>query len=321
METYRLVAISLLSAACCAAQTEDGPTARLLMGIAVSAQESGDLPRAEKLNREALAAFAAQGASDGRDGLRCLVNLGVVLSMEGKFADSEQIDRIALAKLRAQPLSEDYAAALNGLGNALAKRGRAKEAAEAFRQAIAIWERLLGSNHPNLASSLMNLGSLLAAEHRYGEAEALMDRALAIDARNFSADHTRIAIDLNDEAGLLLDRKQWAEAERLLLRAASILEQSALLSNGRPSNATLGEVWANLGEVYRRERRLEESRDYFERGIKILDLQWGSTDPRLLVWLGNYASVLRSFEEYTEAGKLELQATRIRVIEARRRAG
>jgi tetratricopeptide (TPR) repeat protein len=173
---------------------------------------------------------------------------------------------------------------------------------------------VLGAENPNVASGLMNLGTVLQARRRYAEAEALMDRAARIDARSLPADHPRIAVDINNQAGLLVARKRYREAEELLLRSAAILEQ-------RLPAAELGQILANLGEVYRLEKRLPESRENFARGIKILNAAWGPLDPRLLTWLNNYANVLRASEEYTEAGKIELQATRIRVIEARRRAG
>jgi hypothetical protein len=47
------------------------------------------------------------------------------------------------------------------------------------------------------------------------------------------------------------------------------------------------------------------------RGLKILNAAWGPLDPRLLTWLDNYTSVLRAAGEYTEAGRIELQATHI----------
>jgi hypothetical protein len=101
-----------------------------------------------------------------------------------------------------------------------------------------------------------------------------------------------------------------------------LLNASAILEQRRPAtDSELGQVLANLGETYRLEKRFAESRDSFARGMKILNATWGPLDPRLLTWLEKYASVLRADEQYTEAGKLELQATHIRVLDARRRAG
>lgn len=107
-----------------------------------------------------------------------------------------------------------------------------------------------------------------------------------------------------------------------MVRRSNSCSASAILEQSRPAaDSELGQVLANLGEIYRLEKRLAESRENFARGMKILNAAWGPLDPRLLTWLDKYAAVLRAAEEYTEAGKLELQATHIRVLDARRRAG
>jgi tetratricopeptide (TPR) repeat protein len=286
---------------------------RVLAHMAARAQDMGDLPQAEELIRKALADFGADGSLDSPDGLASLVNLAAILFSEGKFVEAEAIARRAVARYRTQPHGSDYAAALNALGNVIATRGRPKEAEPLLREAVSVWEMVLGPDHPNVASGLMNLGAALQARHRYGEAETFMSRAAGIDARNLPADHPRIAVDLNNRASLLVARKKYREAEELLLRSAAILEQ-------RLPAVELGQILANLGDVYRLEKRLSESRENFARGIQILVAAWGPLDLRLLTWLDNYASVLRAAEQYTEAGMIELQATRIRVIEARRRA-
>ena len=56
-----------------------------------------------------------------------------------------------------------------------------------------------------------------------------------------------------------------------------------------------------MGDVFRLEKRLPESRESYERGIAILVAAWGPDDWRLLTWLDNYASVLRAVAEYTKA--------------------
>jgi tetratricopeptide (TPR) repeat protein len=287
--------------------------AKLLTHMAALARDTENLPRAEDLIRQALEAFRADGSLQSPEALVSLVTQGTILAAEQKLPEAEATLQSAVSSYRGQPQGLDYAAALSSLANVIAARGRPKEAEPLLREAIAVWTMLLGADHPFVASGLMNLGTVLKARRRYEEAEALMNRAANIDAHTLPEGHPRIAVDLNDQAGLLLARKRYRDAEALLLRAAAILEK-------RPPTSDLGRILANLGEVYRLEKRLPESRENFARGLKILNATWGPLDPRLLTWLNNYATVLRAQEEYTEAGKLELQATRIRVLEARRRA-
>ena len=61
--------------------------------------------------------------------------------------------------------------------------GRPSEAARLYRQAIVILEKILGTDHPELAVALSNLASVYLTQKRYLEAEALFQRALAIKER------------------------------------------------------------------------------------------------------------------------------------------
>ena len=47
--------------------------------------------------------------------------------------------------------------------------------------ALAIYEKALGREHPNVAASLNNLAALYDTQGKYAEAEPLYQRALAID--------------------------------------------------------------------------------------------------------------------------------------------
>jgi tetratricopeptide (TPR) repeat protein len=59
---------------------------------------------------------------------------------------------------------------------------------------MAIREKVLGPNHPDVAQSLNNLASLLYTKGDYAGAEPLYRRALAIDEKALGPDHptTRI---------------------------------------------------------------------------------------------------------------------------------
>ena len=52
-----------------------------------------------------------------------------------------------------------------------------------MRRSLAIHEKRLGAEHPNVATVLNNLAQLLKTTNRLGEAEPLMRRSLAIDEK------------------------------------------------------------------------------------------------------------------------------------------
>jgi Flp pilus assembly protein TadD len=65
----------------------------------------------------------------------------------------------------------------------LADLGRPTEAEPLHRRALALRERVLGPDHPDVAQSISNLAVVLAALGRPAEAEPLHRRALALRER------------------------------------------------------------------------------------------------------------------------------------------
>lgn len=80
-------------------------------------------------------------------------------------------------------------ALLNKLGYYLDDRAQYEEAEPLFKRAIAIGEKTLGPEHPDLAVWLNNLANLYQAQGKYAEAEPLFKRALAIYEQKFGSAH------------------------------------------------------------------------------------------------------------------------------------
>lgn len=60
------------------------------------------------------------------------------------------------------------------------REGRFGDAIPVANEALAIREKALGPEHPDVAASLSNLGLLCLHQGRYAEAEPFLKRALAI---------------------------------------------------------------------------------------------------------------------------------------------
>jgi tetratricopeptide (TPR) repeat protein len=241
-----------------------------------------------------------------------LDKLGLVYRQRGRLPEAEGMYQKAVAILRSRPVAVELGTALNNLGNVLAAGGRRMEAEAALREAIEVWEKLLGPEHANIAAALSNLSTLARSRHRYAEAETLLDRALQIDRKMLPAGNARIGFDLNNVGTLLASRKRYLDAEKALRESLAILE-SALPA----AHPEIGRVSVNLAEVLRLRRKTAEAEEHYRAGLRILTRAWGPEDARLLEWLGPYAGVLRAREDYAEAARADMQAMKIRVREAR----
>ena len=85
--------------------------------------------------------------------------------------------------------SEVAGALLIRTGFYLQARGRYEQAAPLVERALAILEKVLGGEHPNVATSLSNLALLYRAQGRYEQAAPLYARALAIREKVFGGEH------------------------------------------------------------------------------------------------------------------------------------
>ncbi len=142
---------------------------------------------------------------------------------QGNYPEAEK--RLVAALKEAEgfrPQDSRLAATLNNLAELYRTQGRYAEAEPLYRRALAIDEKALGSDHPNVATDLNNLALLYHNQGKHAEAEPLYKRALAIDEKALGFDHPDVAMDLNNLAGPYHAQSRYVEAEPLYKRALAI---------------------------------------------------------------------------------------------------
>ncbi|MCZ6661119.1 MAG: tetratricopeptide repeat protein, partial [bacterium] len=89
------------------------------------------------------------------------------------------------------------------------------------KRALAINEKTLGTDHPDVALSLNNLALLYFAQGQYAQAEPLYNRALGILEKTVP-NHPNLAALLDNLADLYTNMGRGDEAKKLLDRARRI---------------------------------------------------------------------------------------------------
>ena len=84
-----------------------------------------------------------------------------------------------------------------------------------FQKSLAVKEKALGPDHPDVATSLGNLADLYQAQRRYDEAEPLYKRALEIRVKSLGPNHPDVVATLNSYATLLRQTRRKTEALEL----------------------------------------------------------------------------------------------------------
>ena len=137
----------------------------------------------------------------------------------------------------------DEAATLNQQVLQLYSQGRYSEAIPLAQRALAIREKALGSDHPEVAQSLNNpaelyrvqvevvislnnLAELYRIQGRYADAEPLFKRSLAINEKALGPEHPNVATSLNNLAALYESQGRYTDAEPVYQRASNTRENT-----------------------------------------------------------------------------------------------
>lgn len=110
---------------------------------------------------------------------------GVEAWQQGRFAEAEEFFLAALREAgKFAPQDPRLATSLNNLATLYFLQEKFAHAEPLYQRALAIVEKALGSDHPDLAVMLDNYAALLRKTDREAEAEKMDARAKAIRAKH-----------------------------------------------------------------------------------------------------------------------------------------
>jgi tetratricopeptide (TPR) repeat protein len=239
--------------------TSDDPVVSALKREASHALNAGEFMRAETLLNQASAKDLESAQQLQETATKRLLSAasskaenGQLKNTQLRYTEAVTYYRQAAELVECVPNGpeEILALYLNEWGTALYQGGDYRSAEPPLTRALAIREKVLGPEHPDVATSLNNLASLYRAQGRYAEAEPPLTRALAIREKVLGPEHPDVATSLNNLAGLYATQGRYAEAEPRYQQALAIQEKA--LGPDHPQVATyLGSYAALLRATHR----------------------------------------------------------------------
>ncbi len=239
---------------------------QILFMVARLKEALGDYAGAEKLAHQALT-FAA----DGKDLVlmsRTLSFLTVVTGIRLKqLQQASMLVPVVRAVARSTGDSLTQALALSQLGQLLMNQGKYPEAWESHLQALALREKALGPEHPDVAASISNLASVAWWMGRYEEAAEKAERAVTLQSKALGPEHPEVIKTLMISAGTLFEVGRYEDALR---RHEHTLElQEKVLGTEHPSVSTslinISITLMSLGRYEEARQRSERARDLAEK--------------------------------------------------------
>ncbi len=168
--------------------------------------------------------------------------------------------KIAGPLARAAGTSEASARYFNSLGGVAHSEGKQEQARGYYEQALAILEKALGSNHPDVGKPLNGLGNAAYSEGKYEQARGYHERALTMWEKALGPDHPNVASSLNNLGRLAESEEKYEQARGYYERALTIWEQAL-----GPDHPDVARSLNNLGSVAESEGKYEQARAYHER--------------------------------------------------------
>ncbi|GAX39055.1 peptidase-like protein [Tolypothrix sp. NIES-4075] len=183
--------------------------------------------------------------------------------------------------------------------------GKYSEAIAPAERALAISEKVLGKEHPDVATTLNNLAELYKAQGSYEKAEPMYLRSLAIYEKIMGKDHPLVATSLNNLAELYKAQGSYEKAEPMYLRSLAIYEK--VLGKEHPNVAT---SLNNLASLYTEQGSYEKAEPLYLRSLQIREML-GKESPEVANTLNNLASLYQQQGSDKKAEPLYLRSLAI----------
>ncbi len=202
--------------------------------------------------------------------------------------------------------SEHFATTLLNAATAYRAAGDAKQAYRYYRQALAIYERLLPAGDYRFAGLYNNMGILLEQMGENGEAVEMSLKALEI-IRALRESEAEQATTLTNLALLYFKMERTDEASAALKEALSLFES---VGDGEETDAHYSAALAGVGEAYYRMGDYGNALASYEKALEEVKKHFGENQS-YAVLCENCAAVCACLKEEEKAQAYRMRAKEI----------
>lgn len=188
---------------------------------------------------------------------------------------------------------------LHNLANVQMSAGLYTEARTLYERALALRERALGPEHPDLTLSRNNLATIRFAMGDYADALALFERTLTVREAALGPEHPLVAESLNNMATVHHVMREYAGARALYERALAIQERAL-----GPEHTNVADTLNNLASVHSTLGAYARARALHERALNIRERALGPDHPDVGQSLDNLGSMYIAMGEPAQAQAL-----------------
>ena len=271
--------------------------------IAHAYQGLGIYPKAEEQALRALELRRNTLGESHRLTLESRQMLAMLVSVQGRYRDSEPLFAALLADCRKSlgPDDPDTLEAWAALARSYNLQGKFEPALEQFAQVEAAYTRVLGAEHPSTLNAIESRATVYFSLRKLDQAEVLQAKVLAARTRILSEEHPDTLRCMTSLAATYHLQRRYPLAEELYRRALAIQRRV----NGVPHPETLITMF-NLAALVATEERFTESLALLEENRAARGAVYPPDHPRTLRLLVNLADLY---------GRVGRAADQVRLLE------
>ena len=168
-----------------------------------------------------------------------------------------------------------------------------------LERSLAIQEKILGPDHPDLYIPLRNIGAVHQIQHQFDQAQQYFKQALWIREGNLGPDHPDMRGDLEVLVGLAVSKIQFQEANPFLTRS---LDSLPAAGKEKSPHGAATQTHDDLSKLSTAQQQYEMAKPYLKQAINRDEKQWDFSDPRKI---GSIQNVIQAASTPSKQEQIE----------------
>lgn len=202
---------------------------------------------------------------------------------------------------------------LSGIALVLRQQGRPAEAEQILREQLQLLKSFhRGEDDAQTSMTLHNLGLMLFDQEKYGQAKDTLKKAVELRRKYDEQPKRNLVISLLSLGAVYFQEGKIEDGKIVTLEAREVLAKIPAAQKTPEDMAAAMRSDHNLALAYVEQKKYEAAEESFKRAIQAMESLYGPTSNGLVLYLTNYAKLLKTLKRDSEAETLLQRAEKLK---------